>query len=48
MNKKLNCEILTTIQLLLKDEIGLKMENFKIMWVHWNPFFGGGGGGGHK
>ena len=37
--KNLNWETLTRIQLLLKDGIGSKMENFNIMWVHWKIHF---------
>ena len=33
--KNLNWEILTRIQLLLKDGMGLKMENVNIMQVDW-------------
>ena len=29
----------------LKRGMGLKMENFNIMWVHWKILFFGGGGG---
>ena len=47
ITKNLNWEILTRIQLLLKDEIGLKMENFNIMRVHWKIQLLGGSGG-HK
>ena len=43
ITKNLNWEILTRIQLLLKDEMGLKTENFSIMWVHWKIHFLGGG-----
>ena len=38
--ENLNWEILTKIQLLLKDGMGLKMESFNIMQVPWK--------GGHK
>ena len=38
--------------MLLKDWMGLKMENFNIMWVHWKIHFlgrwGGGAGGGSQ
>ena len=37
--KNLNWKILTRIQLLLKDGMGVKMENFDIMWVHWKNHF---------
>ena len=42
--KNLNWEILTRIQLLLKDGMGSKMKNFNIMWVHWEIHFKGGVG----
>ena len=32
--------------MLLKDVMGLKMENFNIMWVHWKIQFLGWVGGG--
>ena len=35
ITKNLNWEILTRIQFLLKDGMGLKMEHFNIMQVHW-------------
>ena len=38
--KNLNWKILTRIQLLLKDGMGVKDKKFNIMQVHWN--------GGHK
>ena len=31
--------------MLLKDGMGLKMENFNIMWVHWKIQFLGGRAG---
>ena len=47
ITKNLNWEILIRIQLLLKDGMGLKMESFNIIWVHWKIDFLGGSGG-HK
>ena len=43
ITKNLNWEILTKILLLLKDGMGLNMENFNIMWVHWKINFSVGG-----
>ena len=37
--KNLNRDMLTRIQLLLKDGMGSKMQNFNIMWVHWEIHF---------
>ena len=34
ITENLNWEVLTRIQLPLRDVMGLKMENFNIMWVH--------------
>ena len=51
ITKNLNWEVLTRNQLLLKDEMRLKWENFIIMWAHWKIHFlvkGGGGWGGHN
>ena len=48
ITKNLNWEVLTRIQLLLKDEMELKIENFN-MQVHWKIYFlGGRENGGHK
>ena len=43
--KNLNWDVLTRIQLLLKDGMESKMKNFNIMWVHWEIHFKGGVGG---
>ena len=48
ITKNLNWEILTRNQLLLKDEMMLKRENFIIMWAHWKIHFLGKGGGHNK
>ena len=42
ITKNLNWEILTRIELHLKGGMGLKMEDFNIMWVHWKILFFGG------
>ena len=45
ITENLNWEVLTRIQLLLKDDMALKMENFNIMQVQWKIQFLGGSGG---
>ena len=42
ITKNSNWETLTRIYSLLKDGMGLKMENFNIMCVHWKIHFLGG------
>ena len=39
ITKNLNWEILTRIELHLKGGMGLKMEDFNIMWVPWKILF---------
>ena len=48
ITKNLNWEVLTRIELPLKGGMGLKMENFNIMWVQWKILFFWRGEGGHK
>ena len=48
ITKNSNWEILTRIQLLLKDEMSLKRENFIIMWAHCKIHFLGKGEGGSQ